>query len=155
MSEDKKISNDAKIWRKALSSPSMDLEKIANRLDFFGLKELPEYQKALDALKAYETSAISKIDSLYKADSREESSLEKFETQEEWVKENLEDLAIKYGINEYLAVKNFEVIDHDKDQFKLAERIQRKYREQFVLISNIENILDPKVDHLESPEIEE
>jgi hypothetical protein len=77
-----------------------------------------------------------------------EKCLAECERYKEYVRNNANDLRGKYG-SDYIAVLNNQVIDHDKDQFKLAGRIKRNYRGTFVLINTLEDILNPKQRFLE------
>ena len=52
----------------------------------------------------------------------------------------------------FVAVHNGQVIDEDGDEFALAERIERGYRGEFVLIRRVSG--DRAQDHLDSPELE-
>jgi len=74
------------------------------------------------------------------------------EKQKNYVLKNYKSLRQKYG-NHYIAVKNSQVIDSDKDEMELAKRIELKFRDKAVLISTIEDIANPKISELPSPEI--
>jgi len=73
--------------------------------------------------------------------------------QRDYVIINQDSLRKQYG-TDYLAVKDRRVVDHDKDEFALAKRMEVRFRKKFVLISTLEMILNPPVDHLLSPECE-
>lgn len=55
----------------------------------------------------------------------------------EWVRENLEMLTQEYGNDEYFAIINQQVIDHDKNGFDLRMRVARKYRNMSVYVTNV------------------
>jgi len=59
-------------------------------------------------------------------------------------------LRSQYG-NDYIAVRNCQVVDHDKDKFELNKRVSPKFRGEFVLISAIEDIVNPQIVHMRSP----
>jgi len=83
----------------------------------------------------------------------EEDNLRQWEEQRQYAIKNQDAIRQQYG-TDYIAVKDCQVIDHDKDEFVLAKRIEEKFRDQIVLISTLENILNPKANFLESPEVE-
>ena len=83
----------------------------------------------------------------------EEDNLRQWEEQRQYAIKNEDAIRQQYG-TDYIAVKDCQVIDHDKDEFVLAKRIEEKFRDQIVLISTLENILNPKANFLESPEVE-
>ncbi len=82
----------------------------------------------------------------------EHNSFKEFERAVAYVKENEQTLRIAYE-SEYIAVKDNCIVGHRKDRFELAEEIQRKFRKNFVLISTIEDILNPPEEYLR-PELE-
>jgi hypothetical protein len=81
-----------------------------------------------------------------------EEDLNALERERNYVIENQDAIRQQYG-NSYLAVKDESVIDHDSDKFKLARRIEEKHRDQVVLISSLEDVLNPREVHLDSPEL--
>ena len=72
----------------------------------------------------------------------------------DYVKQNESDLRKIYGTDYIAVMEDYGVIDRDNDEFKLAEWIQKNtYTEKFILISNIEDIINPKPIIMESPEV--
>ena len=69
----------------------------------------------------------------------------------EYVIKNKDEIRQVYG-QDFIAVKDCGVIDHDKNEFNLAKRIDERFGNEFVLISSLEGILNPKVVDLPSPE---
>jgi len=53
--------------------------------------------------------------------------------------------------DEFVAIINGVVIDHDKDELKLAKRVYSKYKNEFVLVREVREQL-PEIFALESPE---
>ena len=52
-----------------------------------------------------------------------------------------------------IAVKGGEVIASGSDKFKLAKEMARKHPSEVILISTIENIVNPREFFLDSPEV--
>ncbi len=71
-----------------------------------------------------------------------------------YVKQNEFELRRKYG-NDYIAImEDCGVIDRDNDRFKLIERISKNtYTEKFIFIYNLENIINPKIPIMDSPDV--
>lgn len=78
----------------------------------------------------------------------EEDNLSQWEEQRQYAIKNQDVIRQQYG-TDYIAVKDCQVIDHDKDESALAKRIEEKFRSEIVLISTLEDILNPKTDYLE------
>ncbi|MFH1740228.1 MAG: hypothetical protein ABIH23_14565 [bacterium] len=53
----------------------------------------------------------------------------------------------------FVAFHNEEIVDEDGDEFALAERIERRFRDTFVLVRQVSQ--SAIEDHIESPETEE
>lgn len=157
MAEEKKTRNDAHLWKRAMSSPARDLEAMAERLDFFDLQSLPEYKKALETLQKFGVVSMAHIERYYQVMKKLEdintTNKREFEMQRDYVIHNLEAIDAKYGDN-YIAVHQCEVVDSDKNEFKLAKRVEAKYQKDYVMISRIKDILIPRTDYLKSPETE-
>ena len=81
----------------------------------------------------------------------EEESTRFFDEQKRYVTENQDAIRNQYG-TDYIAVKDRKVIDHDKNEIALALRVEQQFRHELVLVSSLEDILHPHIDHLESPE---
>jgi len=76
-----------------------------------------------------------------------------WERNRDYVIANQETLRKEYG-NKFIAVMNQEVIDSGENEFELAKKLYERFEKKHILISNIEEIVNPKVCHLESPEEE-
>jgi len=85
----------------------------------------------------------------------EEQCHREWEEQVAYVKANQDSIRKKYG-SDYIAVQNGQVLDHDKDQFALARRIEGKVdrRDKFVLISTLEQVLNPEPEFMGGPQEE-
>ncbi len=53
----------------------------------------------------------------------------------------------------FVAIRNHNIIDQDRDELKLAKRIMAKFPEQVVLIAKVEK--HPPVYEIPSPEVQE
>ena len=80
-----------------------------------------------------------------------ETAIDEFEIARNYVRADEKELRRKYG-DDYIAVLFNKDVDHDKDEIKLATRIEEKFRDKPVLIGTIDDILNPKEEHLPSPE---
>jgi len=80
----------------------------------------------------------------------EDDSLKAWEEQRDYVIENQEELKEKYG-EEYIAVKDKNVVDHDPNYNKLAQRLLNKYPKEsdHVFIINVQHLLSPKIEGVE------
>ena len=65
----------------------------------------------------------------------------------EQVRRNAERIKLAYG-NRYIRVRSTGIVDSDEDEIKLATRVGIMYPDNFVLISNIERILNPTDDFM-------
>jgi len=84
-----------------------------------------------------------------------EERKEIFERAKDYVRGNEAELRAKYG-EDYLAIVDGEVIDNASDEFELARRMKKPpYRGRPILVTNIENVINPVVNELPSPEREE
>lgn len=79
------------------------------------------------------------------------TDIDPFEQERRYVLDNHSDLRRKYG-TDYLALMGKEVIDHDESEIKLARRMETRFRSVPLLISTIDNILNPIEHCLPSPE---
>ncbi len=79
--------------------------------------------------------------------------IEYFEEQKKYVIKHQVSLRKIYGKN-YIAIKDLEIIDNDPDQFNLAKKIDERFKDKLVLISTIEDIVNPRIVNLDSPEVE-
>ena len=82
-----------------------------------------------------------------------EQTIEELEIARNYVKANGEELRRRYGAD-YIAVLSNKVVDNDKEEFALAERMERNYRDKSVLVGTIEGIVSPIKHELPSPEVE-
>ncbi len=71
------------------------------------------------------------------------------EENRQYVIENQECLRKLYG-GRYICVVDKNVVDSDKDEFKLVHRIYKKFLDKIVFMSTIEDVVNPKVVALDS-----
>lgn len=84
-----------------------------------------------------------------RAATKRDASERKFLRESEAFERLLPDLLRTRG-GRFVAVHHGQVIDEDMDEFTLAERVERVYRNRFVLIRRVSEL--PQEDFLESPE---
>lgn len=69
-----------------------------------------------------------------------------------YVKTNEQDLRAEYG-NDYIAVHpDGRVVDSDRNELLLSQRVGKEFPERFVLISTINEIVNNEETSLDSPE---
>ncbi len=73
------------------------------------------------------------------------------EKQKDYVVSNKNALKQKYG-GKCIAVRNCKVIDSDKNQVRLLRRTYKQYPRSVVLVSTIEECVNPSTAEVPSPE---
>jgi len=83
---------------------------------------------------------------------RRDSSERKFLRESDAFDRLLPDL-LRTRRGRFVAIHNGQVIDEDMDEFVLAERVERSFRDRFVLIRRVSEFAQE--DFLESPEVDD
>ncbi len=70
-----------------------------------------------------------------------------------YVKQNENELRAKYGTAYIAVMEDCGVIDRDNNELNLLDRTHRNtYTKKFILINTIEDIINRRIFHMDSPE---
>ena len=74
-----------------------------------------------------------------------------FEKNKQYVLKNQDIVREAYG-EKSIAIVDKIIVDSDKNEFELAKRMYQKFPDRFVFVSTIEDVVNLKIFHMESPE---